>query len=71
MYEVKKADNTHRTKVQGAIIPLSNIRQNCMLFPRFSSSGVPDHWSCDSILDVADSFLINNWSSKYAYQTIW
>jgi hypothetical protein len=57
-------------KVQGAIIPLSRIRQSCMLFPVFPSS-VPTHWTPDNVLDKADTFYINNWLSKYSYQTIW
>ena len=57
-------------KVQGAIIPLSRIRQSCMLFPVFPAS-VPTHWTPDNVLDEADTFYINNWLSKYSYQTIW
>jgi hypothetical protein len=66
MYLIKK-DND---KVQGTILRLSNIRQSCMLFPTFPSS-VPAHWKTDNILDSASSFYINNWLSKYSYQTIW
>jgi hypothetical protein len=59
-----------KDKAQGIILPLSHIRQSCMLFPNFPSS-VPAHWTSDSILDHASSFYINNWLSKYSYQTIW
>jgi hypothetical protein len=42
----------------------------------------PGHWwntvqvieftrKSDTVLDVCDTFLLNKWSSKYAYQTIW
>jgi hypothetical protein len=58
------------TRVQGAILPLSCIRQSCMLFPIFPAS-VPTHWTPNSVLDDASSFYINNWLSKYSYQTIW
>jgi hypothetical protein len=74
MYRIKKVSLTSsmmdKDKVQGAILPLSRIRQSCMLFPTFPSS-VPAHWTTDSILDYASSFYINNWLSKYSYQTIW
>ena len=73
MYRIKKVSSTSSTtagKVQGTILPLSRIRQSCMLFPIFPSS-IPAHWTPDSILDHASSFYINNWLSKYSYQTIW
>jgi len=41
-----------------------------MLFPVFPAS-VPTHWTPDNVLDEADTFYINNWLSKYSYQTIW
>lgn len=72
MYRIKKIslNAMDKEKVQGTILPLSRIRQSCMLFPTFPSS-VPAHWTTDNILDTASSFYINNWLSKYSYQTIW
>ena len=70
MYCIKKVSSTTGDKVQGAILPLSRIHQSCMLFPMFPSS-IPAYWTPDSILDHASSFYINNWLSKYSYQTIW
>lgn len=76
MYRIKKvststsSSNPDQKKVQGSILPLSHIRQSCMLFPVFPSS-VPAHWKADKVLDTASSFYINNWLSKYCYQTIW
>jgi len=78
MYHIKKVtapvtsstSSSTRPRVQGAIIPLSEIRQSCMLFPIFPAS-VPNHWTPDNVLDEASSFYINNWLSKYSYQTIW
>jgi hypothetical protein len=70
MYYIKKVSGTTLGKVQGTILPLARIRQSCMLFPIFPSS-IPAHWTPDSILDHASSFHINNWLSKYSYQTIW
>ena len=74
MYDIKKVKNSQGTRVQGAIVPLENIRQSCMLFPRFPG---PDQnnewkdWTHDNVLDLCSRFLVNNWSSKYNYQTIW
>jgi hypothetical protein len=69
MYCVKKTTTTSR--VAGAVIPLSDIRQSCMLIPLFPASAVPEHWNSSNVLDLCSSFLVNNWSSKYAYQTLW
>jgi len=74
MYRIKKVSTSSsildKNKVQGSILPLSHIRQSCMLFPVFPSS-VPAQWKADNILDNASSFYINNWLSKYCYQTIY
>ncbi|KAF8155894.1 hypothetical protein B0H34DRAFT_850935 [Crassisporium funariophilum] len=73
MYNIKKIKNTQGTRCQGAIIPLTDIRQSCMLFPMLerNSDNVPDAWTPDNTLDMALSFLLNNWLSKYSYQTLW
>jgi hypothetical protein len=71
MYHIKKVSTTSNpVRVQGAILPLSRIRQSCMLFPAFPAV-VPTHWTATNVLDHATSFLVNNWLSKYSYQTIW
>jgi hypothetical protein len=69
MYRIKKI-KTSQGRSPGAIIPLNNIRQVCMLSPAFERE-IPKTWRSDNILDLASIFFINNWSSKYAYQTIW
>jgi len=71
MYRIRKAStSTNPPRVQGAIFPLSNIHQSCMLFPIFPED-VPTHWTPLNILDNALFFLVNNWLSKYSYQMIW
>ncbi|KAF9552906.1 hypothetical protein CPC08DRAFT_619481, partial [Agrocybe pediades] len=72
MYQVKRAINS-KGDISGDIVSLSTIRQSCMLIPIFPpiKEKVPDIWSTSTVLDEATSFLVNNWSSKYAYQTIW
>lgn len=56
-----------------SIIPLTNIRQSCMLSPNFSSSSSNSQssWTSTNILDSAPSFLVNNWTSVYTYKTIY
>jgi hypothetical protein len=70
MYTISRAYDTNG-QPQGSVIPLSSIRQSCMLIPVFPNSSEEFNWMADDVLDKADRFMINNWSSKYAYQTIY
>lgn len=65
MYRIRKP-----VKVEGAVVPLHEIRQGCMLFPDYRH-GVPQGWRWSNVLDECDTFFVNNWQSKYAYQTLW
>ena len=78
MYEVRKLPLRTDGTPAGEIIPLSMIRQSCQLIPRFPKptkervvATVPTDWTSDSVLDKAQKFLLNNWASKYSYQTLW
>ena len=54
---------------QGAIVPLSHIRQSCMLVP---SRGIwEEAWTSQNILDNCSSFFVNNLQTKYTYQNIY
>ncbi|KAI0726113.1 hypothetical protein C8Q72DRAFT_784365 [Fomitopsis betulina] len=77
MYEVRKLPLRTDGTPAGEIIPLSMIRQSCQLIPRFPKptkecvvATVPTDWTSDSVLDKAQKFLMNNWASKYSYQTL-
>ncbi len=71
MYSIKKGVTTALNHLPGAVMPLHDIRQSCMLIPKFTSGDIPANWNTSNVLDLCSSFLVNNWSSKYAYQTIW
>jgi len=78
MYQISRAYDS-QGRIQGSVIPLSNIRQSCMLFPIFpksqtgtASSAHPfEDWTPENTLDRANRFLVNNFLHKYAYQTVW
>jgi hypothetical protein len=71
MYKISKAFDS-QGRPQGTIIPISNIRQSCMLFPIFpKNQRIPGDWHPNNILDKVESFLISNWLNKYSYQTLW
>lgn len=68
MYRIEPARDS-KAQAQGIIIPLTDIRQSCMLTP--SKATWDPAWTKENILDKCDSFLVNNMQSKYSYQTIY
>lgn len=68
MYRVEPAKDS-KGQAQGMIIPLTDIRQSCMLTPGKATWDLT--WTSENILDKCDSFLVNNMQSKYSYQTIY
>ena len=73
MYKISKPPPHADGSLPGAIVPLSDIRQTCQLFPKFIQGGSLEEleWRSETVLDQATTFYVNNWSSLYAYQTIW
>jgi hypothetical protein len=71
MYSVSKAI-VQNDIVPGDIVSLSTICQSCHLIPHLGpNTSWPSNWKSSNVLDLCDSFLLNNWSSKFAYQTLW
>ena len=73
MYKISKPSPYVGGSIPGAIIPLSDIRQTCQLFPKFTQGGSSEEleWRSETVLDQATTFYVNNWSSLYGYQTLW
>ncbi|KAJ7334948.1 hypothetical protein DFH08DRAFT_916210 [Mycena albidolilacea] len=71
MYAISRPPPRTDGTVMGSIIPLSDIRQVCQLFPNFGRADVDKSWTSDNVLDQCKSFFVNNWASRYAYQSIW
>lgn len=53
------------------IVPLSSIRQACMLVPYIGDGKIPRAWTSTNVLDSCDKFVVNNWRNLHAYQTIY
>ncbi|KAJ8695792.1 hypothetical protein PTI98_005719 [Pleurotus ostreatus] len=54
----------------GGIVPLSTIRQSCMLTPKWDA--IDDtSFTSDTVLDQDIPLIINNFSTNFAYQSIW
>lgn len=72
MYAIKKVKPRTDGTISGSIIPLSQIRQTCQLQPYWTGPHVDSStYTTDNVLDVSDNFVLNNWTSMHAYQTIW
>lgn len=71
MYLVTVAQKRANNLPAADIISLSSIRQSCQLVPCFGSEDVSSDWTNGNVLDMCSRFLLNNWASKYAYQTLW
>ena len=72
MYMVNKPPLLPNGFQSGDIIPLKAIRQSCQLIPLTGPNiRWPRTWTTDNVLDECSLFLLNNWTSKYAYQAIW
>lgn len=74
MYKVSRAFDSQNRRL-GAVIPLSSIRQACMLCPVYGSQKEKEwgqrEWTPTNILNKATNFYLNNFHSKYAYQTLY
>lgn len=68
MYAVDRAKDSPE-KIQGAVIPLANIRQCCMLSP--ATKDWDASWDSHSVLDQGKRFFVNNFQSQYTYGTIY
>ncbi|KAK7020726.1 hypothetical protein VNI00_017626 [Paramarasmius palmivorus] len=70
MPRISKAVGTDGSQTW-SIVPLSNIRQSCMLFPDFKRHSDSSVLTSSTVLDMCSSFYLNNWSSLYAYKTLY
>ena len=72
MYMVGKHVANNSGIVPGEVVALKDIRQSCHLIPLTGSNITwPSTWTSENVLDSSAFFLLNNWSSKFAYQMLW
>lgn len=70
MYVVEWAKATKdQEQIQGAVVPLANVRQCCMLSP--ASPTWDPNWESHLVLDQCRRFYVNNFQSNYSYYTIY
>ena len=71
LYEVQKQRERGNAELVGEVIPLSSVRQSVQLIPKFGRQNVDKTWTSETVLDVCESFYINNWGSVHTYQAIY
>jgi hypothetical protein len=71
MYQISKAPRSRGDLPPADFVPLSCIRQSCQLIPCFGEGDVPAEWRSEMVLDQCDRFWLNNWATKYAYQSMY
>ena len=72
MYLVSKPPASAQGIIPGEIVPLKAIRQSCQLIPHTRPNVTwPSSWKSHTVLDLCSSFVLNNWASKFSYQTMW
>ncbi|KAH6901475.1 hypothetical protein BKA70DRAFT_1388344 [Coprinopsis sp. MPI-PUGE-AT-0042] len=67
MYKIKATRNAEGHMC--SVIPVANIRRSVHLYPKCGPS-VPPEWKSSNVLDLCDTFLLNDFSDKHAYRII-
>jgi hypothetical protein len=76
LWSISKSKDT-RGQPMGAIVPLNQIRQTCMLTPDFSAKTLTseklDRWAKDPSLvsKECEKFRVNPYQSLHSFQTIY
>lgn len=65
LYRVKKETTADGT-CAASIIPLDSITRSIHLFPKWGGA-VPPAWTCETVLDLAPSFLVNIFKDNHSY----
>ena len=72
MYLLSKPPASGQGISSGDIVPLKAITQSCQLIPHMGPNVTwPSSWKSHNVLDLCSSFVLNNWASKFSYQTMW
>ena len=52
-----------------SVIPLANIRRSIHLIPRFGPSA-PQEWTHSNVLDLCNTFFVNDFTDKHSYRIL-
>lgn len=69
LYKVNRSLDQDGHRIS-SIIPVSAIRQTLHLFPLANRTISDSRWTSTNVLDMCNLFLLNSFSSRYAYYTL-
>ena len=70
-YKVKKSKKIKTNELDTDIISLNLVKQSIQLIPVFPRNSSDIIWTSDTVLDICNTFYINNWTSIRTYQCIY
>ena len=71
MYEVKKQRQVGTGEVVGEVMKLTSICDSIQLIPKCGAKPINTSWTSSTILDVCESFYIDNMGSLCTYQSVY
>ena len=71
LYKVKKSKQLNTNEYETEIVLLSSVKQSIQLIPIFPKNNSSTIWTSETVLDLCNTFYINNWSSIRTYQCIY
>ena len=71
LYKVKKSKQLGTNEYETEIVLLSSVKQSIQLIPIFPKNNSSTIWTSETVLDLCNTFYINNWSSIRTYQCIY
>ena len=65
----QKKNETNELNI--GIVTLDQVQQSIHLIPVFPKNSTNTLWTSETVLDLCDTFFINNWSNIRTYQHIY
>ena len=70
-YKIKKSKKNGTNELNTGIVTLDQVQQSIHLIPVFPKNSTNTLWTSETVLDLCDTFFINNWSNIRTYQHIY
>ena len=70
-YKIKKSKKNGTNELNTGIVTLDQVQQSIHLIPVFPKNSTNTLWTSETVLDLCDTFFINNWSNIRIYQHIY
>ena len=68
---LKNQKKNRTNELNTEIVTLDQVQQSIHLIPVFPKNSTNTLWTSETVLDLCDTFFINNWSNIRTYQHIY